>query len=193
MACSVVVILYVAFQFVAFLLVLVGTPLDMFRAAAPDILGPKLVCVSLWGMKVDCYNTTYIVTTDVLWADCLGRLKLFQAAQAFVIISVLIYFSAFIFGMFLLFCSSTFRWVCLGLNVAGIFTLCVVWAAMVVTYYKDDESDCKKAKDEFTFGIGFDLLITAWCLNIINAILMLFYSISSSRVNENNTPLTSSK
>ncbi|TPP50357.1 Amastin surface glycofamily protein [Leishmania donovani] len=141
------------------------------------ILGHRMVCITLFGMKVDCYNKTYLETTEELWAECFNRLNRFHAAQAFAIISILVYFAAFAFGLLLLFCCPCLRWVCLALNVAGILTLCVVWAAMVVTYYTDDSADCVKAKDEFTFGIGFDLLMTAWCLDIIAAILMLFASV----------------
>ncbi|TPP40080.1 Amastin surface glycofamily protein [Leishmania donovani] len=173
MAYNITVIVYVVVQFAAFLLVLAGTPLDIFRGVAPEILGHRMVCITLFGMKVDCYNKTYLETTEELWAECLNRLNRFHAAQAFAIISILVYFAAFTFGLLLLFCCPCLRWVCLALNVAGILTLCVVWAAMVVTYYTDDSADCVKAKDEFTFGIGFDLLMTAWCLDIIAAILML--------------------
>ncbi|CAJ1992532.1 Amastin surface glycoprotein [Leishmania donovani] len=182
---SIPVIVYVVLQFAAFLLVLAGTPLDIFRGVAPEILGHKMVCVTLFGLKVDCYNKTYLETTEELWADCFNRLNRFHAAQAFAIISILVYFAAFTFGLLLLFCCPCLRWVCLALNVAGILTLCVVWAAMVVTYYTDDSADCVKAKDEFTFGIGFDLLMAAWCLDIINMIVMLCYAVINHAVKEN--------
>ncbi|CAG9582056.1 putative amastin-like surface protein [Leishmania major strain Friedlin] len=184
---SIPLVVYVVVQFVAFLLVLVGTPLDIFRGVNPQVLGNLMVCITLFGVKVDCYNTTYAESAEVLWADCLNRLNRFHVAQAFAIISILVYFAAFFFGLLLIFCCPCLRWLCLALNIIGVVTLFIVWVAMVVTYYKDDNAACPKARNEFTFGIGFDLLMTAWCVDIIAAILMLTYAVNPSWMNKNET------
>ncbi|CAJ1992524.1 amastin-like surface protein [Leishmania donovani] len=165
-------IVYVVVQFVAFLLVLAGTPLEMFRSVEKDAFFNN-ICISLWGFKTNCSAIPYDYTVDKLFSHCPQTLDQFHAAQAFAIISILVYLAAFIAGLTLLFCCSFLRLVCLALNIVGSVTLCVVWALMVLSFYKEESPLCPSLGYGGTFASGFVLLIVSWVLDTINIILLL--------------------
>ncbi|AYU82520.1 amastin-like surface protein, putative [Leishmania donovani] len=170
MAPSVPLILYVVLQFVAFLLLLVGMPIEVFRLR---VAGGSTVCITLWGQKLSCTSVGYLFFQEVVWRSCRKRVARFRAAQAFVIISIFVSLAAFIAGVTFLYGISLLRWVCLVLNVVGMVTSCVVWAAMAVTYNKTDDRVCLPVKTLGRYGAGFVLFVLAWILDIINIILLL--------------------
>ncbi|CAC9537335.1 amastin-like surface protein [Leishmania donovani] len=172
MACSIGMVLYVILQLIAFFFVLVGTPIDMFRGTIAEIAFSHF-CLTLWGAKWGCSNSSYFLTSDQLWANCTGRRNRFRAAQASAVISIFLYGAAFVLGVLLLFCCSIFRWVCLVLNIVGIFTLGIVWASMVVTFYTDEGVTCERLIIGTRYGAGFVLFLVAWCLDIINIFFLL--------------------
>nr|CAJ2467760.1 unnamed protein product [Leishmania braziliensis] len=164
-------LLYVIVQFIAFLFVLVGTPIDMFRERGFDRFNNS-PCVTLWGEKLQCYSVGNTTPLDELWMDCPSRRDRFRACQAFAIISICVYGAAAVLGFLLLWGCSCLRWVCLALNVAGIATLGIVWASMVVVYNYVD-GGCIDEVLMSVFGSGFVLLVIAWCLDIINIAFLL--------------------
>ncbi|CBZ37649.1 amastin-like surface protein, putative [Leishmania donovani] len=169
MAPSVPLILYVVLQFVAFFFVLVGTPIDMFRSSNSSVFVGQ--CITLWGFKRDCFSLNYVRTVDVSFEKCPSRIARFRLAQGCAIISIFVYGAAFILGLILLFCCSLLRWVCLVLNVVGMVTSCVVWAAMAVTYNKTDDRACLPVKTLGRYGAAFVLFVLAWILDVINIFL----------------------
>ncbi|CAJ1014387.1 Amastin surface glycoprotein, putative, partial [Leishmania lindenbergi] len=171
MACNVAVVLYAIFQLIAFIFLLLGTPIDMFRMRGESIFG-NTPCETLWGSKYMCYGITYNATFAEFLRSCPHRFLIFRFAEVFVLISILVYGLAAFFGFILLCCCSCLRWVCLTLNVAGIATLGVVWAAMVLVYYQDD-GGCEREMQKSVFGLGFMLLLVAWCLDIINIVFLV--------------------
>ncbi|CAJ1992522.1 amastin-like surface protein [Leishmania donovani] len=170
MAYNITVIVYVVVQFVAFLLVLVGTPSDMFLL--PDT-AVGAVCFSLWGYRLTCSSSGYYKYVGKQWQDCPPRITRFRVAQGCAIISILVYGGAFMLGFILLFCCSLLRWVCLALNVVGMVTSCIVWAAMARTYNQYDGILCFPVKRFGKYAAGFVLFVIAWILDIINIILLL--------------------
>ncbi|KAG5493074.1 hypothetical protein GH5_01803 [Leishmania sp. Ghana 2012 LV757] len=172
MECKIGLILYVILQFIAFLLVLVGTPLDMFRGSGEQVINKK-ACITLWGFKNDCHSSKYDNRSDELWASCPGRRSRFRAAQAFAVISIFVYGAGCLLGLLSLYCCYWLRWVCLGLNILGIVTLCITWASMVVVFHDSEGDMCHNLDSEAKLAAGFALLLTAWCLDIID-ILFLF-------------------
>ncbi|TPP50484.1 Amastin surface glycofamily protein [Leishmania donovani] len=166
-------LVYAILQFIAFFFVLVATPIDMFRSRKDFPVREPNLCYTLWGFKYDCRNTSYSLTYEWMMKGCPNRLRLFRLAQAFAVISIFVYGTAFVLGLVALCCCACLRWACLALNVAGIATLCIVWASMVVIYYKDEGFACSPFRDFFSYGAGFALLVVAWCLDIINIALLL--------------------
>ncbi|AYU82386.1 Amastin surface glycoprotein, putative [Leishmania donovani] len=166
-------LVYAILQFIAFFFVLVATPIDMFRTRKEFSVLHSTMCYTLWGFKYDCYSTRYSTSYETMWAACPNRIRRFRAAQAFAVISIFVYGTAFVLGLVALCCCACLRWVCLALNVAGIATLCIVWASMVVTFNKYEGPRCLPMKEITTLGAGFALLVVAWCLDIINIALLL--------------------
>ncbi|CBZ41002.1 uncharacterized protein [Leishmania mexicana MHOM/GT/2001/U1103] len=107
-----------------------------------------------------------------VWRRCGNRLNRIRAAQGCAIISILVYGGAFFASFGILYGYSFIRWVCLALNVVGMIFLCVVWAAVAVTYNKQ-ERFCRPIKDDGTYGAGFVLFVIAWILDIINTVILL--------------------
>ncbi|CAM37198.1 amastin-like protein [Leishmania braziliensis MHOM/BR/75/M2904] len=159
-------LLYVIVQFIAFLCVLMGTPIDMFHLRIGGRFG-NTPCITLWGLNEQCYTSRNDISLEQLWMDCPIRRDRFRRAQVFAIISICVYGLAALLGFIALCCCSCLRWVCLALNIAGIATLGIVWASMVVVYYYVD-GRCIDEVLMSVFGSGFVLLVIAWCLDIIN-------------------------
>ncbi|CAG9569379.1 amastin-like protein [Leishmania major strain Friedlin] len=183
MACRIGLLLYVISQLLAFLFVLVGTPIDMFRPHNTSRIG-NTPCLTLWGYKSECYSTKYDVRSDDLWANCTDRLLQFRVAEALAVISIFVYGLAFIFGVLMLCCCFCLRWVCLTLNILGFGTLGVVWALMVVVYFKDDGSSCRKLSDQYHLGAGFALFVSTWCRDIFSIIFLLLPCLSDDSGNQ---------
>ncbi|KPA82139.1 amastin-like protein [Leptomonas pyrrhocoris] len=177
MGVKVGIVIYSILQFIAFLLILVGTPIDMFRAKNEDTIGNK-PCVTMWGIKEKCYSTKYDIRPKDLFALCKGRLDRFRAAEAFAIINIAIYLVACILGFVQLCCCHCLRWVCLLLNILGISAV-VTWAIMADAFGSKSGADrfnigyCGKLKDFSKYGAGFGLFVTAWCLDIVNIVFLM--------------------
>nr|CAJ2466032.1 unnamed protein product [Leishmania braziliensis] len=164
-------LVYVVVQFIAFLLVLVATPLDMFRFKPqnPNFTG----CLTLWGFTNSCGSVVYDSTLFEVWEGCPHHLSGFHAAEAFAIISILVYGAAFVLGVLMLFCRFILRWVCLGLNIVGAITVCIVWAIIVVIFFNGEGEDCPDLQSISNYGAGFGLFLAAWVLDILNIFVLL--------------------
>ncbi|SYZ65285.1 Amastin_surface_glycoprotein [Leishmania braziliensis MHOM/BR/75/M2904] len=166
------VIVYSILQFIAFLLVLVGTPLDMFRSRQRSIFN-ETSCVLLWGVKRNCSSIVYAATSDDRWVMCPTRRTHFRVARVFAVITIVVYCAAFVLGFIMLCCYAWLRWVCLGLNIVGFVTLAIPLALMVVSYQTDEDLACPQLKRDFNFGIGFSLFAAALCLDAIDIVFLL--------------------
>nr|CCM20268.1 Putative amastin-like protein [Leishmania guyanensis] len=164
-------LLYVIVQFIAFLFVLVGTPIDMFHQRGGGRF-ENTPCITLWGSKDECHSGNYSMDLEELWRGCPARQHRFRACQAFAIISIFVYGIAAVLGFLQLCCCSFPRWVCLALNVTGAVTLFIVWASMLVVYYQEDFL-CVREKDLSVLGSGFALLVIAWLLDALNILFLL--------------------
>jgi len=176
MGCKFGIIIYAILQFIAFLFILVGTPIDMFRSKDRNVFG-NTECLTMWGYKQKCYSTTYDIRINDLFALCTGRRDRFRAAEAFAIICIFVYGVAALLGFVMMCCCSCLRWVCLVLNIVGISSV-VTWAIMVDAYHQSSGgsgvSVCGRMKsDRMKYGAGFALFLTGWCLNIVNIIFLM--------------------
>ncbi|SYZ65083.1 amastin-like_surface_protein [Leishmania braziliensis MHOM/BR/75/M2904] len=176
---NVPILIYAIVQFIAFLLVLVATPIDMYRFR-PQYITPNTTVVTLWGVKLGVLNTTNTISSDFLWRRCIPRRDRFRLAQACAVLSIFVYGAAAALGFIMLYCCSFFRMVCVALNIVGAVTLCIVWAAVAVTYHVEDNEFCWKESVFSTYGAGFVLLLVAWVLDLLNiAVLLLPVSIAA--------------
>ncbi|CAJ1005068.1 putative Amastin surface glycoprotein, partial [Leishmania naiffi] len=89
------------------------------------------------------------------------------------IVSIIVYGTAFVLGVIMLFCCPYLRFLCVALNIVGAVTLCVVWAAMVMTYSVNDQPGCIRENFIALYGKGFILFVVAWALDILNIFALL--------------------
>lgn len=171
MGCCIGLILYAILQFVAFVFVLVGTPIDMFRSKKENVLG-NTPCLTLWGMKTKCYSTKYDSKLSDTFGTCTDRINRFRAAEAFAILSIIVFGVACLIGFIMLCCCSCLRWLCLVLNILGIATACITWALMVDAYYTS-RNTCPKLNITYKYGAGLALFVVGWCLDIIDIIFLM--------------------
>ncbi|CAJ1992638.1 Amastin surface glycoprotein [Leishmania donovani] len=172
MGCKFTFLVYAILQLIAFLSVLIGTPLDMFRGDFKEF--GELPCVTLWGFKRMCYSIIYALDTDEKWATCHNRRNRFRASEALAVISIMVYCAAFVLGVIMLFCCSLLRWVCLTLNVVGLLTLGITWVFMVLSYFLDEGVLCPPLRTDFQYGVGFILFLVAWVLDLVDIVFLLF-------------------
>ncbi|AIN97602.1 amastin-like surface protein, putative [Leishmania panamensis] len=171
MELNIPLLLYAVVQFVAFIFVLVATPIGIFRVTKNHTIAHGVI--SLWGAKVDTGNSTLFDPISDFWSECPGHLLRFRLAEAFAIISIFVYGAAFVLGVIMLFCGSILRWICLGLNIVGAITVCIVWATMVRSYFNDDGKECPALQSVTVYGAGFALFVAAWVLDVINIFILL--------------------
>ncbi|CAM38425.1 putative amastin-like surface protein [Leishmania braziliensis MHOM/BR/75/M2904] len=163
---------YAILQAMAFLLVLVATPIDMYRFRRRYVT-PNTTVTTLWGVKKGSLNTTNVIPTYILWRRCPARLNRFLLAQACAVISILIYAAAAVLGFIMLYCCHWLRVVCVALNSVGALTVCIVWAAVAVTYNTYEGPDCWQEGVFSTYGAGFVLLLLAWVLDLLNIVFLV--------------------
>nr|CAJ2465517.1 unnamed protein product [Leishmania braziliensis] len=163
-------LVYAVLQIIAFLLVLVATPLDMFRfnEDGSNVTG----FISLWGTTFIVGDLSFFSSSSDVWDLCPDRVMRFRVAQALAVFSILVYGAAGALGVIMLFCCPLLRWICLTLNIVGAVTACVVWAAMVLTYFTNEGRTCPALMTRTKFGVGFALFVVAWVLDLINIVFL---------------------
>ncbi|CAM37193.1 amastin-like protein [Leishmania braziliensis MHOM/BR/75/M2904] len=165
-------IAYAIIQLIAFFFVLLATPIDMYRFRR-EYITPNTTVTTLWGVKMGPLNTTNVIPTYILWRQCPARLNRFLLAQAFAVISILIYGAATVLGFIKLYCCDRLRMVCVVLNSVGAVTLCIVWGVVAMTYHMYEGPDCWQESVFSTYGAGFVLLLLAWLLDLFNIVILL--------------------
>lgn len=191
MVCNIGLTIYTILEFVAFVFVLVGTPIDMFRSKGQNEIGNS-ACLTMWGYKSECYSTSYDVKSmSTLFAGCPKRLHHFQAAEAFAIISIAVFAVCFILGLCMCSCCSSCACCCRVLLciliILGIASAAVVWACMAASYNVDHNGDdssaesiisdvnplCYKLKNIVKYGAGFALIVVGWAIHTVNLLFAL--------------------
>lgn len=164
---------YAFWQFIAFVLVGLGTFIDMFRQENEERFG-NTPCISLWGFKMMCYSSTLNDSSFSMFHKCPAKANCFLTAQLFAQISLVVVGSAAVVGITLLLCYPCLRWVCLLLNITVAVTGGFVVGCMVYANYNDfgTSSFCLRQEVGYKFGIGFQLLTAGWCLNTINTFFL---------------------
>lgn len=188
MGCQIGFTIYAILEAIAFLFIVVGTPIDQFRSKTDNndltsFLG-NTACLSLWGRKNECYSTTINTRPSKLFDACKDRLVRFQAGEAMAIVSIVLYGLCLILALCACGCCSAcaccLRVVIVILTIAGIASGAAVWGCMANCYNvqhsfseSSDASLCLSLKDHFKYGAGFALILVAWILHTVNVIMAL--------------------
>lgn len=189
--CRVGLVIYSIVQFIAFLFILVGTPIDQFRVENDEVFSNS-PCLTVWGWKNKCISATWNSLTNDYWSGCPDRVKRFRAAEALSIAAIVITLVAFILGFVMLCCCQCCRWLCLLLNLLGTGCACAVTALMIDAFYNDHETETipklnascdalrenrlmggASAPTHFKYGAGFALYIVGWGLCFINIVFLM--------------------
>ncbi|EAN84343.1 amastin, putative [Trypanosoma cruzi] len=165
-------ILYGVVGFLAFLFVLVGTPIDQFRAKEKGATG-NTPCMTLWGIKEDCHSTKYEFTVGEDFRECPSVLRLFRMAEAFSIISILLLLAATALGVAAHFCLKSLKIFATLLLVVSIVTVGLVWIPMAY-FYNHDVDNClgTPLKTYLKYGGGFVIIVIGWCLIFVAVVLL---------------------
>ncbi|KAL7696247.1 amastin-like protein [Lotmaria passim] len=194
--CRAGLVLYSIVQFIAFLFILVGTPIDQFRLSTDDMFSNS-PCLTIWGWKNKCISATWNTRTNTLWSSCPDRKDRFRASEGLAIAAIVITLVASILGFVMLCCCRCLRWLNLILNLLGTGTGCAVSALMIDAYYNRHDPyssvellvgniTCGALRDNalvhgevgtgaahFKYGAGFALYIVGWGLCFINIIFLM--------------------
>ncbi|KAF8296095.1 putative amastin [Trypanosoma cruzi] len=165
-------ILYGAVGFLAFLFVLVGTPIDQFRVRGKKGAG-NTPCITFWGIKEDCQSMKYEFTIEEVFRACPSVLRLFRMAEAFSIISILLLLAATILGVAAHFYLKSLKIFATLLLVVSIVTVGLVWVPMAYLYNHDVDS-CLGGplKTGLGYGSGFLIIVIGWCLIFVAVVLL---------------------
>ncbi|EAN96073.1 putative amastin [Trypanosoma cruzi] len=165
-------ILYGVVSFTALLLMLTGTPLDQFRPRTnPFFLTDP--CVTLWGGKMHCSSTEYVISGNDVIHECYAVLELFRVAEASSIVSIALLLAATILGVLSHIYNKSLRTLTNVLLVCSMVTVGVVWGLMVHVY-KEEISNCIATpfRTHFKFGHGFGLIVASWSLTFFAVVFL---------------------
>lgn len=166
--------IFTALQAIVFLFVVIATPIAMFRG----YWGPG--CYTLWGAKADCGSTKYIAR-GIDAFGCGQRRNNMNGGAAFAIVSIVTTLVALICGVSILCkspCSTLITIIFTALSVA---TILIAWACVAGVY---NNIMCGRNGVPGTrfgyylrYGAGFDLLVTAWCVEVVNLVILIVISV----------------
>lgn len=175
MGCQIGFTIYSILEAVAFVFIIVGTPIDQFRQQSEDTLGNK-PCLTLWGMKNKCYSTTLDSKPQSIFSGCPDRKSRFMAAEAMSIVSILVYGLCLLLAICACGCCSScgccLRVVIVILTLVGIATGAAVWGCMANSY-NVTHNICPPLSRGMKYGAGFALILVAWILHTINLVMAL--------------------
>lgn len=175
-------------HFIAFLFYLIGTPLIQLKVKHVAQSQPKS-CFTMWKFYSDCSKHESTLPLSTLFNDlCAKRIKNFNAAAAFAVISIIVLLVTAICGVTKTLISTFPRFICFSLNVASIVFSSVPWILIAhiftgtdvpPTYYGlvPDTSLCVGLNNRsYYYGPGFVLMVIAWVLTIIALPLVFVYN-----------------
>lgn len=162
-------IIFTAIQAIVFLFVLVATPTSQFNARGGG------GCFTLWGYKLDCGSTKYNARGTAAFG-CGHRRNNMNGGAAFAIFSIFTTLVALIFGV-LMICRIPCSFIIpLVFTILSVATILVSWACVAGVYTTNMCSGTLsygKFSSWTTYGAGFGLMVTAWCLEVIAVVVLL--------------------
>ncbi|KAK7200010.1 surface protein amastin [Novymonas esmeraldas] len=177
---------------IVFMFLVTSAPISQFRGKGVNggsngaTGASRLACVTVWGVKNDCNTNNYDHRPAGM---ACGRAKqLFQASEAFYIISVIVSFLASLLcGLY--FIGMKTKIVLFVLAAAEVAFALIPWACMTAIWYNNycDGSGVtiattdgkangvpfgKVLRDSFKTSAGYGLTVAAWCIQVIGLVLL---------------------
>lgn len=178
---------------IVFLFLITSAPISQFRgkgiktAADGTVTGAsKLSCVSVWGLKNDCGLDEYSFRPASM--GCGRGKQLFQASEAFYIVSVIVALVSCIMSA-LYFMGIRMKILLMVLAVAETVFSLIPWACMTGLWYAsfcnstevtvastngkpDGIPYGKLLRENFSTSAGYGLTIAAWCIQLVGMVLL---------------------
>lgn len=190
-------IIFLVLQFIAILLLCVATPIELFTLNDTwrDLIFPSLVgtneklCVTAWGMKAGCRSTGYY-NRDYTTNFCYRVRTNFRVIEAFFLMSLAFMVFAFIAALFSV-CQKVGKGSVGALSVFAVMVCVIPWGVVAGMYWQkpccetdywhtpqqvrvcvfsNGSQDVPPFKDMGSYGAGFGLTVTAWCLQVVASI-----------------------
>ncbi|KAK7200009.1 surface protein amastin [Novymonas esmeraldas] len=173
---------------IVFVLLITSAPISQFRGKGigSGTGASKLTCVTVWGVKNDCNTNDYDHRPAGM---ACGRAKqLFQASEAFYIISVIVALLATIMSS-VFFMGIRMRVMLYVVAAAEVVFALIPWACMTAIWYSnycggsgvtidptigkaDGVPFGKVLRDSFVTSAGYGLTVAAWCIQVITLVLL---------------------
>ncbi|ORC88731.1 amastin-like surface protein-like protein [Trypanosoma theileri] len=156
-------LLLAIFQTIAFILIVVATPPDVFRSWDSN------VCYSLFGEKKSCGRYGGSVKSSS-WG-CERRESTMNAAAAFAIISIAFSLIATIMAFLAYFRLCFVRLGLFIMTLLTAITLLISWACIADVYHKPMCGSSAGLKSTYSYGPAFGLIVFTWVLEVFLFIL----------------------
>lgn len=176
-------ILFTILEFFAFALVIVGTPIDVFRKDG-ESSDSNTECLTMWGYKEKCYSTSLTLKfTSNTFLNCPSRFRLFQCSQACSIITILLFFMNFLLGLVSCCCAGgncAFTCIIYFFSALAFLTAAAVWIPLSVLFLSgsNDKTSiydlCEALNRNYIYGIGFFLVLSGWVGHTVGSIFLSF-------------------
>ncbi|KAG5468179.1 hypothetical protein LSCM1_02155 [Leishmania martiniquensis] len=184
-------LLFGILQFVALVLIAVGTPLAMFLPRSEHFSRiTNNYCISMWGIRDHCLILVYSGRPEDLWTECSGRLGRFKAAQVCAIAAAIILVASMLASVLDACCCCCAKYLCLLLNLAAVVVLSISWGSLLDCYLQNQGSHlidnvdvCVRLSDfpglgnrhpeGMQLGAGFIFLVLATIISFLNIFIIM--------------------
>ncbi|KAK7199375.1 amastin-like surface protein-like protein [Novymonas esmeraldas] len=160
-------VVFTVLQFIVFLFVIVATPVAQFDPKSGS------GCWTLFGFKNSC-GSPGLDRTGTAAFGCVQRRNNMNGGAAFAIISIFTTLVALVFGVLMLLRISCAVFLPLLFTCLSVITILISWACVAGAY------SIKMCNVYFyngvNYGAGFGLMVTAWCLQVINVVVLVVLS-----------------
>nr|CCM17486.1 surface protein amastin, putative [Leishmania guyanensis] len=174
-----------------FMFLVTSAPISQFRGSGIRTDGSggasKLASVTSWGLKNDCNNNHYDYRSTSI--TCARSRQLFQVAQAFYIIAVIVSFlSSLLSGLYFIGIKAKVALIVLGF--LEVVVALIPWVCMTAVWHNDYcgqstvmiNASSGKAngvpygsvlRTAFKMSAGYGMTVTAWCVQVVGLTLLL--------------------
>ncbi|GET88967.1 amastin-like surface protein-like protein [Leishmania tarentolae] len=160
-------LIFTIIQLCVLLSVIISTPISQIDSKASKL------CYTFWGMKSDCSKTTYSLKGKLAFGNCAQRRDSMNGGAAFAIISIFTTLVALLFGLLMVIRNPCAVFFPLLFTCISVFTILISWAC-VAGALNIKMCGIKWSLFALEYGAGFGLMVVAFCLQIINVLLLMF-------------------
>lgn len=157
--------------FLAWVFLIIGTPLSVFNIRDKNEYGPN-ACYTLWGRHNDCKSPDYDWRVDFEQCDAV-RIR-FQCAEAFSILPIFSLMLQWLFSFYQL-GGANYKIFIMLIALLSLGSTTVPWAIVSALYHQNFCGVDTFTHVRNTYGAGFALILTSWCVQCIGFVMFIFF------------------